>query len=303
VPAVGPSLSREQFSPEIVVALAALRRSSAGDRAPPPACLRVSARRGPSIVPSHGAKRLLGPYSDESWPPHGLLVAAVRGRVCSPSIHTATFGGHCHTHRRSSPLLFGRRGRGGLVPERLRALLAFADTEAGIHFADADSGRTLWRLRVDAPSNARLDTRRPLPDFRQLAGHAHRGQPQRPPPRRESQRRRHRRDRRGNGEGRLRRCRPRRAQSIDRGHQRLAESQDAARLLRPRPLSSLAWSPDGKRLALGWTNVDQLLFLRTSGRRPGFRAVSGLARQFDPAAPRPRFPTLGGCCGRDDGES
>jgi hypothetical protein len=97
VPAVGPSLSREQFSAEIVVALAALRRSSAGDRAPPPACLRVSARRGPSIVPSHGAKRLLGPYSDESWPPHGLFVAAVRGRVCSPSIRTATFAGHCHS--------------------------------------------------------------------------------------------------------------------------------------------------------------------------------------------------------------
>jgi hypothetical protein len=58
-------------------------------------------------------------------------------------------------------------------------------------------------------------------------------------------------------------------------------------------LSGLAWSPDGRWLLAAWTSADQWLFLRASG--PGIRAVSGIARQFDPRARRARgAPRVGG---------
>jgi WD40-like Beta Propeller Repeat len=46
---------------------------------------------------------------------------------------------------------------------------------------------------------------------------------------------------------------------------------------------TIAWSPDGKWLAVGWPAADQLVFVRV-GRKPKLIAVSGVARQFGPAA-------------------
>src|SRR4051794_14256277 len=123
---------RLEYSPAEIASLLGLPRGMVNSRPLRRGSCRRTARSGCSAPTATSPGR----RTASSLPPSG-------GRVCSPSIRTATFAGHCHTHRRSSPLLFGRRGRAGLVPERLLALLAFADTEAGIHFADADSGRTL----------------------------------------------------------------------------------------------------------------------------------------------------------------
>jgi dipeptidyl aminopeptidase/acylaminoacyl peptidase len=60
--------------------------------------------------------------------------------------------------------------------------------------------------------------------------------------------------------------------------------------------SELGWSPDDRWLQLSWPAADQWLFL---GATPGagVRAVSDIARQFDPGAAQPRFPrTAGWCC-------
>lgn len=45
---------------------------------PAPGRLLVDSPLGPWIVQRHGSKRLLGPYHQSTWSPHGLFVAAVR---------------------------------------------------------------------------------------------------------------------------------------------------------------------------------------------------------------------------------
>jgi dipeptidyl aminopeptidase/acylaminoacyl peptidase len=59
--------------------------------------------------------------------------------------------------------------------------------------------------------------------------------------------------------------------------------------------SGVAWSPDGRWIAVAWPAADQWLFLRSS-KVPGLSAVRGIARQFDPRSPAPRFPSLGPWC-------
>jgi len=54
-------------------------------------------------------------------------------------------------------------------------------------------------------------------------------------------------------------------------------------------LSSVAWSPDGKWLVVGWPSADQLVFVRV--RPPKLYAVSNVTRQFGPP-----FPTIAGWC-------
>jgi dipeptidyl aminopeptidase/acylaminoacyl peptidase len=78
---------------------------------------------------------------------------------------------------------------------------------------------------------------------------------------------------------------------------------DAARRLRvrrsvpaPGRLTSLAYSPGGERLLVGWPEGDQWLFLRPHG---GARlsAVANIARQFMPGATAPAFPgPVEWCC-------
>ena len=50
-------------------------------------------------------------------------------------------------------------------------------------------------------------------------------------------------------------------------------------------------SPDGRWLAVGWPDADQLLFVRTSGRQE-IRAVSNVSSQFRSRS----FPTIDGWC-------
>ena len=47
---------------------------------PAPGRLLVTSSKGPWVVDQDGSKRLLGAYQDAAWSPHGLYVAATRGR-------------------------------------------------------------------------------------------------------------------------------------------------------------------------------------------------------------------------------
>ncbi|MBA2383582.1 MAG: hypothetical protein H0V68_02825 [Actinobacteria bacterium] len=54
------------------------------------------------------------------------------------------------------------------------------------------------------------------------------------------------------------------------------------------------WSPDGRWVAIGWPEADQLVFLRTGGRAQ-IRAIADVSRQFRSRA----FPAIRGwCCSR-----
>jgi hypothetical protein len=54
-------------------------------------------------------------------------------------------------------------------------------------------------------------------------------------------------------------------------------------------------SPDGQWLAVGWPAANQFVFIRV-GPHLKLYAVSNVARQFDPNALGPRFPTIAGWC-------
>jgi len=52
-----------------------------------------------------------------------------------------------------------------------------------------------------------------------------------------------------------------------------------------------AWSPDGRWLAIGWPEADQLVFIRVAGRQQ-IRAVSNVSSQFRSRS----FPRISGWC-------
>jgi hypothetical protein len=58
-------------------------------------------------------------------------------------------------------------------------------------------------------------------------------------------------------------------------------------------LGGIAWSPDGKWLLVAWPGANQFVFVRV-GAKPKLIAVSNIARQFDPRAKLPRFPSVAG---------
>jgi len=52
-----------------------------------------------------------------------------------------------------------------------------------------------------------------------------------------------------------------------------------------------AWSPDGRWVAIGWPEADQLVFIRVAGRQQ-IRAISNVSSQFRSRS----FPTISGWC-------
>ena len=68
----------------------------------------------------------------------------------------------------------------------------------------------------------------------------------------------------------------------------------------PGTFTDLAWSPDGRRLLVGWLEADQWLFIPV--RRGGpVAAVDQISAQFTPGAERAGFPQVGvdgWCCAR-----
>jgi WD40-like Beta Propeller Repeat len=143
---------------------------------PAPGRLLVSSRDGAWVVASDGSKRLLGPYRDATWSPHGLFVAAVRGhslvavdtrghvhwtlpRVPRPELPSWSPGDGFRVAYLSGSALRvvggdgtgDRRLAGGVAPVAAawrpgRAhVLSYWTADGRIIARNADSGRVLWR--------------------------------------------------------------------------------------------------------------------------------------------------------------
>jgi len=86
--AVGVALLAAAFTPPGHAVLGSIREAVQGEKNAKPALsslpspgtrLLVNSAQGAWVVQSDGSKRLLGGYSNSSWSPHGLYLAAVQG--------------------------------------------------------------------------------------------------------------------------------------------------------------------------------------------------------------------------------
>jgi len=296
--------------------------------------LLVQGGDGPWVVSGDGAKRRLGDYAGAAWSPNGLFVVAWQDRALT----ALTPGGEVRWSlprpervglARWSPVdgfrvayLAGGELRvvygDGTNDRRLAAaarvapawrpdaahVLAYVDARNRVVVRAADSRELLWRsdaltdpvkLAWSADGRTLLAaTRRSIAVF--------------------------------DAAGRLLYSRPMPAASVledaepaPRGSQvavvrRFAAAGrsevlllDGSRGLRERELftgpgrfGSVAWSPAGGRLLIGWQEPDQWLFLRPIRPRGGdsvASAVANIARQFMPGAARPAFPrSVQWCC-------
>jgi WD40 repeat protein len=278
--------------------------------------LLVQSAKGPWVVASNGSRRLLGPYRDAAWSPHGLYVAAtradelvvldpqghVRWSIARPAVRYPRWTGS-RTDTRIAYLsgsrlhlvagdgtkdvdLCGEPAAAPVAPAwhpRARRELAYATTRGRVYVLDADACSLSWRSAPFAQprllawssdgSVLALVTADKLVVF-------HGARPS------------------------ARALRGVSAAAFRPGSHRLALVRDGALLVLdtdrpaapPRRLFSgagrfgdVAWSPDGRWLALAWESADQLLFLRADG---GGRvlAYSRIAEQFS------SFPGLRGWC-------
>ncbi|MEA2481761.1 MAG: hypothetical protein QOJ07_3683 [Thermoleophilaceae bacterium] len=288
--------------------------------------LLVLSPGGPWIVRADGSRRLLGPYDDATWSPHGLFVAATRGDALVAIAPDGRVRWSLGRPRVSAPRwspsgyrIAYRSGRelrvvaGDGTGDRL---LARAAGPAAAAWRPATPGHVLaWPGRGGRVVVGDVDTRRTL-------GRSGSGEPPR------------RLDWSADGrrllavgahgwrllDARGRLLRSRRlppgttagaAAFAPRGHAfaLVRESAGAADVvLLPRErlvfrgagrLGDLAWSPDGRWLAIGWPSADQWLFVRAAPARRVV-AIDRVARQFDPGRPRARAaPRIAGwCCAR-----
>jgi hypothetical protein len=288
-------------------------------RLPASGRLLVQSRRGAWIVQQDGSRRLLGAYRDAAWSPHGKFVAAVlqghtlvalepdgtvrwekphRQRLALPRW---SFEGYRIAYLAGSTLrvIVGN----GSNDRRLTAAdanvapawrpgthtVAYGGPGGAVVVANADGRRVLWRGRPRGRSRALFwsDDGARLAvladsgltvfgaDGRTIGGAN--------PPGREVAAA----FRPGSHQIAL-------ATHVTRSSILLA---DADRLAQgPRNLfagagrfASIAWSPNGRWLAIGWRTADQLVFVHV-GERPKLVAVSNVSRQFLSRA----FPSVSG---------
>jgi hypothetical protein len=289
---------------------------------------------GAWIVHPGGAMRRLGDYTNVGWSPHGLFVVGTRGHgitAVEPDgeprwslVRPGRVGKPAWSPGDGFRIAYLERGAAGtalrvvdgsgrldhLVAPRVARMtpawrpgrgyvVTFAAAGSGtILTADADSGRRLWSVRSDAAPLELAWTR----DGRRLVAlqpHALRV---------------YRRD----GSLLARRPLPAGARArtmvVHPGGSRAAvavsrrdvSSVLSLRLVRdagparelftgPGAFSDLAWSPNGRRLLVGWPQANQWLLV--GGKRP--RAFARVSRQLDPGATGAGFPRLSGwCCAR-----
>jgi len=286
---------------------------------PAPGRLLVQSAKGPWVVHADGSRRLLGPYREASWSPHGLFVAAARpnqllavepgGRVRwalgRPDVRFPRWTG-TRTNTQIAYLTAGRlhvvAGDGtndvDLCGEPAAArvapawrpdadrTLAYATTRGRVYVLDAAGCSLLWR---SAPY--------PRPRLLQWSADGSRLALVTD-------------DRLVVFAGRRPTVRFARgitsAAFAPAGH-RLAVVQDGSLLLvdgdhvRAKPrrlfagvgrLGDVAWSPDARWLLVTWPGADQWLFVRAGSGK--LLAYSHIADQFGGGA----FPTLSGWCCR-----
>jgi hypothetical protein len=297
--------------------------------------LLVQSAEGPWVVQADGARRLLGAYEDAGWSPRGLFVVAAEGRTLtalepdgdprwsisgaapisaprwSPSGFRVAYlagrslrviagdgSGDRLLARRVAPVTPAWRSGAGHV-------LAYARTPNDLRVVDVDRDRLLREYRtphgieaidwsqsgtllltsersvtlldrrlsaVDtwrAPPVDRLVAAAPAPDRRAFAVIVQR----------------------------RRAFAPRRSEVL------LVSGREPHRRVRsifsaPGAFTSLAFSPDGRRLLVTWREADQWLFIPLRGRHK-LVAVDAISRQFSPGSERPAFPVVGvagWCC-------
>jgi hypothetical protein len=289
---------------------------------PAPGRALVESGRGLWVVRQDGSRRLLGRYRDASWSPHGLFIAAVHGNQLAAFDDRGKL--RWSVPRRgfvASPSWTGTRTDtriaylAGSVPEReLRVIagdgtddrlitrgvapvapawrpgpdreLAYARRSGRLEVVDAESGTVRWHAY--AGPTAKLEWRG---DGRRLLVAEGR------------------RLRVFGADGTLAKVFPApRGFFVVEGsfapdgrvaylavHPNRNESRifvDGRRLFAAGPgsFTSLRWSPDGRRIAFGWPEADQLVFLSVP-RGGRIKAVANVSRQFGRA---PRI--TGWCC-------
>jgi hypothetical protein len=299
---------------------------------PAPGRLLVISRRGAWVVPQRGARRLLGPYAGATWSPHGLFVAAWRGRELTAVEPTGRVHWSLAAQRpvtdawwspdgyrivyRTGPALRVVAGDGtgarALAPAAARAgawrpgpgyVFAFVDARGVVQARRLEPGRVLWRHRPPTPPflvQWSADGRRVV-----LVG----------------RRRIQVLDARGRALREIALASGTRLHAaalaptglrlavVARGADGRTDVSvvdlGSSRPLRRSVFSAagrldrVAWSPDGRWLLVTWPRADQWLFVRAR-RVHRLVAVSGIASQFDPAhrrAARTVAPA-GWCCAR-----
>ena len=291
---------------------------------PAPGRALVESGKGLWVVRQDGSRRLIGPYRDAAWSPHGLFIAAVHGNrlsvfddrgtlrwslprpgfVGSPS-WTGTL-----TDTRIAYLAGSVPGRelrvvaGDGTDDRLIARrvapvapawrpgpereLAFVRRSGRLLVVDADTGAVRWHAHAGPTAELEwsADGRRLLvADGRRLRvfgadGNLARVLPAPP----------------GffvvdgsfAADGRVAYI------AVHPGRDESRIFVGRARLFAAGPgwFTSLAWSPDGRRLVFTWPEADQLVFLAVP-RGGKIRAVANVSRQFG------RMPRITGwCCAR-----
>lgn len=302
---------------------------------PAPGQLLVGSRDGAWVVSSEGSRRLLGPYRDATWSPHGLFVAAVRGhsliavdtrghvrwtlpRVPRPKLPSWSPGDGFRVAYLSGSTLRVVAGDGTgdrLVarnvaavtpawhPAGVRHVLSYWTIDGAVVTRDADSGAVLWRTRptgahalaVQWSAGGEALMVLAARRIELLAG------------------------RTGTLLKELQTGAGQRftaAQVSPDGTTLAAARYDGASdrsevsLLavrghrwRPRPaftgvgsFRSLSWSPNGRWLLVTWRAANQWLFLRSAPARHVL-AVSNIGRAFEPdRTGTARFPAVSGWC-------
>jgi hypothetical protein len=289
---------------------------------------------GAWVVNPGGGMRRLGDYSQVGWSPHGLFVIGTHGhRITAAEPDGEPRWSLARPGRLSHPawspgdgfrVAYLEGGRAGtslrvvdgsgrldhLVARRVAPVtpawrpgrgyvLSFAAAgSARLLTVDADSGRRLWSARTGSPPIALAWTR----DGRRLAVLL------------PGSLRVYGRGGRLLAERRLPAAARARAMAVHPAGRRVAvavKRRDVSSVLSlrldrtgaaPRELftgsgtfGDLAWSPNGRRLLVGWAEANQWLLV--GGKRP--RAFAGVSRQLDPAGTGAGFPRLSGwCCPR-----
>lgn len=291
--------------------------------------LLVQSARGPWVVHSDGAKRLLGDYAESSWSPHGLYVVATRGHELAALEPDGTVR---WTIDRPGPVRLARwNGPDGfriayLDGGRLRVIdgdgsddrplarraapvapawrrgsdhvLAYVRPDGAVRALAADRGKQLFEtaagprpLALQWSGGELLVTR---PDGLRLFGPGGRSLWRWPAPAGARVRSASVSPRGGRIAAVIHRAEGSSLLLLGPGHPpRVVFSGPGA-------FAPAQWSPTGGRLLLPWPSADQWLFLDPGAGAGGVEAIGNVAAQFSPGAPgAARFPLVAGwCCSR-----